>query len=656
MDRVFEPDKVTLRDTRTIVLIWIAACLLLLLFVWGMVYAKISYDHAQLHHRAESLARSRAQVYAEQLNRTAKEIDQISLTVSYQWQHVKMPLDLVDQYQKAMHHTPTFPAVIGTDGRIISSWRQASIGLDVSGLPFFQMARDLTDTGLRINPRSPGVGGMTGKSTIRFTRRVNDAKGKFAGVVMVSVEPSYLTSLSADDVLNEGDFVSVRLADSGELLVSKTANGRESVYFRRDPELAGAEGYSHEPGERFIDGKPRYVAWKKLKDYPLVALAGITDDSAVAAYHPAQSSYAAIGGLVTILIVLAGSFGCVTQISNVDRRRNAERIRATFRLAVDGAREAFYMLQPLRGKDGAVIDYRIEDCNERAGELWSRPRDQIIGKSFEQIYSPTVRRKLKRFYDKALENGFMEDEVYVDAGTGHVAGWFHRQAIRSGEGLALIVRDVTEARQHEETLAQLVNTDTLTGLPNRRWLSGYLPGALQRARAARKRAALLFIDLDNFKTINDTLGHAAGDELLCSAAIALKGAVRSMDHVVRLGGDEFTVLIENLDRDSDAERIADQVVRALSASDTEFAKWSAKNVRCSVGIALYPAHAADAHGLLQCADAAMYDAKSAGKGCYRMYLPPAESRDVSLDVSPEDSPEDSPPSPVTLGDNISLSS
>ncbi len=635
MDRVFEPDEVVIRDTRTIVLFWIAGSLVFLLLLWGVVLAKVSYDRGQLHQRAAELARSRASVYAEQLSRTAKEIDQISLTVSYQWQHVKMPLDLVDQYQKAMHHTPTYPAVIGADGHIISSWRQASIGLDLSGMTFFQLARDDPDTRLRINPRSPGVGGMAGKSTIRFTRRVNDARGQFAGVVLVSVEPSYLASLSADDVFNDGDFVSVRLADSGELLVAKTVYDRESAFFKLNPDLPGTEGVSHEPGERFVDGKPRFVAWKKLKDYPLVALAGITEDSAVAAYGATQSTYAAIGGFITLLVVLVAVLGCITQVSNAGRRRNAERIRATFRLAVDGAREAFYMLQPLRDAKGQVMDYRIEDCNERAVEMWSRTREEIIGKSFVDIYSPSVRRKLKRFYDQALEQGFMEDEVYVDAGSGHIAGWFHRQAIRSGEGIALIVRDVTEARQHEETMARLVNTDTLTGLPNRRWLANYLPGAIQRARAARKRLALLFIDLDNFKKINDTLGHAAGDELLCSAAIALKGAVRSIDHVVRLGGDEFTVLIENLERDADAERIASQVVRALSGSSDEFAQWSAKNVHCSVGVALYPAHAADADGLLQCADAAMYDAKAAGKACYRLYTPPAaEGMGESASLSP----------------------
>ncbi|MCM0043946.1 MAG: GGDEF domain-containing protein [Burkholderiaceae bacterium] len=116
-------------------------------------------------------------------------------------------------------------------------------------------------------------------------------------------------------------------------------------------------------------------------------------------------------------------------------------------------------------------------------------------------------------------------------------------------------------------------------MPNRRWLDDYLLGALDRARSARKRVALLFIDLDNFKHINDTMGHAACDELLRAAAVCLKSAVRGSDHVVRLGGDGFTVLVENLER--------------------------------------------DARQLLRQADLAMYAVKTAGKGCYRLVAGPA---------------------------------
>ncbi|MGB4347404.1 MAG: diguanylate cyclase, partial [Burkholderiaceae bacterium] len=315
-------------------------------------------------------------------------------------------------------------------------------------------------------------------------------------------------------------------------------------------------------------------------------------------------------------------------LRNAERRLKAERVRKTFRLAVEGANEAFYMIEPLRTSDGNIVDYLIEDCNERAAEMNGVPQVQMIRKRFSEIYDKETIDRLLSILNRAFAQGFLEDEFFIDENSRHQAGWFLRRAVRSGEGIALTIRDITIAKLHEETQAKLALTDTLTGLLNRRWLNEYLPGALARTRSMRQRLALLFIDLDNFKNINDTLGHAAGDELLVAAAICLKGAVRKIDYVVRLGGDEFTILIENLERDASAELVAEQVLRSFSESEI-FKRWNALNVKCSIGIAVFPSHATDADRLLHCADEAMYAAKSAGKGCYRMFKPASDEADLT---------------------------
>ncbi len=623
MDHLLEPDRDAIRDKRSTVLLWTAGAALLLLAVWGGTLARIAHDTEALREQAVRLVASRARIYAEQLRRTVKEIDQISLTVAYQWQTMAVPLKLADQYEKAMHHTPTYPAAIGTDGKIVSSWREASIGLDMGGMDFFRYHRDHPGAGLRINPVSVGVGGMAGKRTIRFTRRVDDARGRFAGVVMVSTEPAYLASLGSDDAFGDGDFISVQI-HPGPLLVAKTVGDRENpaAYFAGQPHFPGREGVRQDSGASFVDGMPRTIAWKILDDYPLVAVAGVTEASALAAYGPTRAAYLMYASLTTLLVLVVALSGGIAQMRNAERRRKAERVRATFRLAVDGAREAFYMIEPIRDAAGRIADYRIEDCNERAAEMSGLARERLLGRSFSDVYPESVKQWLVAFYNEAFERRFLEDELQVTDAALHQAGWFHRRAVRSGDGIAVTLRDITEFKLHQQTLAKLAVTDTLTGLPNRRWLDDYLPGALGRARSARKRVALLFIDLDNFKHINDTMGHAAGDELLRAAAVCLKTAVRGSDHVVRIGGDEFTVLVENLERDADAELIASQVVGAFAQS-THFARWAAANVKASVGVALYPTHAADAGQLLRQADLAMYAAKTAGKGCYRLVAGPA---------------------------------
>ena len=619
MDSVFQPDVDRLHDKRSIVSIWLGGALVVILVNWLVVLVKISYDLQELRSRGAERAADLAATYAEQVHRTVKEIDQIVLTVKYQWQNSRTPLDLVDQYEKAMHHTPTFPAAIGIDGKAFSSWRKASIGLDFGAVDFFSFHRSSNDSELRINPPSGGLGGLQGKEVIRFTRRVNDAKGNFSGVVLVSTEPSYLASLSYRDELHEGDFVSLRLVDGPPLATTTTNEPVNSVsHFLRVPQFESNEGVRSDPAERFSDQLGRYVGWKKIKGYPLVVLAAVTEASAVKSYAGTKTAYLLFAIINTVLVILVTVFGCSTHIKNRERRLRAERVRMTFRLAVEGAQEAFYMIDLIRAPDGSIRDCSIEDCNERASKMNGMPRSQMIRKRFSELYDESTVAKLLKIYDRCYKQGFLEHEFYVKENSQHQAGWFLRRAVRSGEGIAVTVRDITVAKLHEENQVKLGFTDTLTGLPNRRWLNDFLPDALLRARTTHKQLALLFIDLDNFKNINDTLGHATGDELLIAAATCLKAALRSVDHVARLGGDEFTVIVENQESSAGAELIAEELIRMFAESEV-FERWQALNVRCSIGVALFPTHAADASSLLRCADEAMYEAKAAGKGCYRVF-------------------------------------
>jgi diguanylate cyclase (GGDEF)-like protein len=276
------------------------------------------------------------------------------------------------------------------------------------------------------------------------------------------------------------------------------------------------------------------------------------------------------------------------------------------------------MVDLIRAPDGSIRDCSIEDCNEQAAKMNGMPRSQMIGKRFSELYDESTVAKLLKIYDRCYKEGFLEHEFYVDENSQHQAGWFLRRAVRSGEGIAVTVRDITVAKVHGENQTKLGFTDTLTGLPNRRWFNDFLPDALFRARTTHKQLALLFIDLDNFKNINDTLGHAAGDELLIAAATCLKAALRSVAHVARLGGDEFTFIVENQEDSAGAELIAEELIRMFAESEV-FERWQVLNVRCSIGVALFPTHAADASSLLRCADEAMYEAKAAGKGCYRVF-------------------------------------
>ena len=179
------------------------------------------------------------------------------------------------------------------------------------------------------------------------------------------------------------------------------------------------------------------------------------------------------------------------------------------------------------------------------------------------------------------------------------------------------VEDITERRGYQKQLELQALRDVLTGLPNRSMLQSWLGQSIARSHRTHEQLLLLFVDLDNFKVINDSLGHAAGDQLIIEMAARLRHCVRECDMVARYGGDEFVLILDAYHSEQDAsctlERIQQSVARPFTLAGHEL------QVTCSIGAAVYPAHGQDLDTLLRHADAAMYQAKGERKGSYRFY-------------------------------------
>ena len=198
----------------------------------------------------------------------------------------------------------------------------------------------------------------------------------------------------------------------------------------------------------------------------------------------------------------------------------------------------------------------------------------------------------------------------------HLARFVNAQ----GEVIGLVgsARDITERKASEEYVQRLAYHDVLTGLPNRVLLNDRLNQALALARRDRGKAAILFIDLDRLKPVNDELGHDIGDLLLQEVGQRLQSVVvRRADTVARLGGDEFVVLLQRINRESDAEIIARKIVDALAAPFS-IVEHELK-IAASIGIAIFPSDGDEAAELLKRADIAMYAAKRSGGNDFRLY-------------------------------------
>ncbi|NHI00535.1 EAL domain-containing protein [Oceanimonas sp. MB9] len=212
---------------------------------------------------------------------------------------------------------------------------------------------------------------------------------------------------------------------------------------------------------------------------------------------------------------------------------------------------------------------------------------------------------------------------------------------------AALFTDITHIRENEDRIRQLAYYDALTGLPNRRLLEDRLALAVRHAHRSRRHLAVIFIDLDHFKQVNDTLGHAAGDELLLEVSRRIRARLREDDTLARLGGDEFIVLLPELEQADEASRIAQRLIDAVA--EPFYIRNQPFRIGCSLGVSLYPDDADTPETLLHHADSAMYQAKQEGRNDYRLYsqdMNHQQHRALAMETALRDA--------VESGDGLSL--
>ncbi|WP_192804929.1 bifunctional diguanylate cyclase/phosphodiesterase [Noviherbaspirillum aerium] len=598
-------------------LLWPVIGISVIYLLWVFTLSLIGMERRNAEAAALRLSASLSRAYAAQLERTIQEIDQLTLLLRYSWEEPGASLDLERQRDRGLFpgSAQLHATILDRDGNIVSSTMRSHERPNFADMPYFQRHRSSPDSGLQISQVSPGR--RIGRDVVRFTRRLTAKDGTFGGVAVIVVEPSYLTTFHDAQTLGAGDFVSVRFIN-GSLIATKTGDHPSKVYYRKDPVFLSDTGTEVEPREKFVDGQARFFSWNRLNMYPVVALAAIAERNALAGYEKTAFTYRRFAYAISALIAAFTVAGMFFTLRLAWRKRREEEIQTTMRLATDAANEGFYTIRPIRDRNAFITDFLYEDCNERGAELLGLPKAEVRGHRFSEFIPEDYREDLFALFRRALSSGFHEDEFRVPKNSRLRATWVYRRMVRSGDGLALTMRDISQAKENEFALSRLANTDALTMLPNRHWLSTFLPEALRRSAGRDGALALLFIDLDNFKNINDTLGHDAGDELLRSAAARLKSVVRASDHVVRLGGDEFIIVLENVDLVEDVSRVASHIVRVIGDPFT-LGTSSIHHVNASIGISLFPQDGNDSDTLLKHADIAMYAAKAAGKGRYHFY-------------------------------------
>jgi diguanylate cyclase (GGDEF)-like protein len=286
-------------------------------------------------------------------------------------------------------------------------------------------------------------------------------------------------------------------------------------------------------------------------------------------------------------------------------------LHARFFAAAECSLDDFYVFDSVPDASGAIVDFTFGYINPKAERRLGVPRETLYGKILTEVRPFMVKSGLIHKYCEVVRTGvpytcevFIDDEMI--RGT-----WLNIQVVRIGDSLAVTSRDVTEHRRRSDHVNYLAHHDHLTGLANRTLLHERLHNAMLHAQNHGHKVAVLLLDIDYFKQINDWLGHADGDVLLATVGQRLFSSVRESDTVARMGGDEFVIVMPEFRAIQDVERSGHEIIRNVSQpieiSGREI------NLTLSVGVTIYPEGGRTAEELLRNADTAMYAVKDTGR-------------------------------------------
>ncbi|MBK4736165.1 bifunctional diguanylate cyclase/phosphodiesterase [Noviherbaspirillum pedocola] len=588
--------------------------------LWAWVFGTIAQEKARIDKEMRASVSAQAKAYAEQLDRTLSQIDYLLLSLKFHWGETHGNVKLERQVAAGLipDENKLIVSIVDRHGCLVTSTTPFDRKTPcISKTAHFLEHQRNANAGLLIS--DPLIGMRTKQPKIVLSRRLEDARGMFDGIVIVAIDPDYLVSFRDASAADRDDFIAVRKSD-GVFLAAKTPADKSARGPMADSytDFTRDSGVGIAPKERFYDHIPRVVAWQKVRGYPVFSMAGMSIPARNEAFAPRKRELVMILAIGTLfLVLLAAAATLYTRWRNQQRKYRSE-VRDAYRIATENTQDAFYILRPVQDAAANITDFVIEDCNDQGAVNQGIERDRLVGMTLSQLYgNGEVANPLPEFR-RAMEVGYLEDEIYVPKRTAHPPRWVQRRMAKTGVGLAITVKDISTIKEHEARLEQLAHTDALTSLPNRHWLTQYLPRAIERVQHAHRPLSLLFVDLDDFKLLNDTLGHAAGDELLSAAAMRLQGVLRPTDSAVRLGGDEFMLVLESIDGESDAATIANRIIERLREPFV-VAGGHAHTIKASIGISVFPRDGDNMQTLMKNADIAMYSAKEAGKGGYRFF-------------------------------------
>ncbi len=573
--------------------------------------------------------------------------------------HVHDPERLEDYLHDNLGALALFESLIVVSPQLVvladNPRHQGRVGTDVSSL---EHLRRVIDSGGSAVSR-PFVGVVTGQPLLAMSVPVFDSVGNLIAIVSGTLDvlsPAFLGGVNRGDAVNQGQFVlttrdrTTIVGDNSRLMLSSFAE--PGVMPAYDRAIEGWEGT-----EQGVDplGRQMLMSFRSVDSIDWVAGVMLPVEDAFAPIARLQRMAMLLVVLASVLVgllvwfVMRGFLRPLFALRDnvVALRSDPSRVHALpvgegevgevardfYRLFVelsqsraDSVARAEELQSVLDASPIAIVmlrEHRVQLVNPTFVRMFGRTAEDVVGRTMEacfedhaayieacrciegQLVGDAVLRFEQRFID--ARGQWFWANVYVRA----------LDPLHPEKGPVMLIEDISEQKLNEERIRHLAEHDPLTDLPNRMLFNDRASQVLARCRREERRFALLFLDLDRFKDINDTLGHHVGDQLLRVVAERIVGCVRDSDTVSRPGGDEFTLLLSEIGGPEDAGRVAEKLLTALAEPLSVAGRQMM--VTASVGISLYPEDGEDISTLMRNADSAMYHSKESGRNSFHYF-------------------------------------
>jgi diguanylate cyclase (GGDEF)-like protein/PAS domain S-box-containing protein len=471
------------------------------------------------------------------------------------------------------------------------------------------------------DPKSPDMlvepvySRITGVWTTVIARKITGPNGEFLGTIGRGIEPANFEKFFASVALGPGAAIAMHHRDGTLLARYPHVDEMIGKNFRTGPASQQQVFEQAQTTSRLtspIDGKARVISSRALTKFPIVIVAATTTEAALADWREQIAILIAIAGL-SVLAIAALLFVVVRKLSQ-------QHLRSQQRLTLEKQRLDTAVNNMAQGLLLFDSSQRLVICNNRYLDMYGLSAEVVKpGCSFRDVIkhrmdTGSFTGDVDRYVGRVLRDIGLRNAMVITTHDGRSVQVVN-EPLADG-GWVATHEDITERRRAEERITHLAHYDALTDLPNRTLFHERLKHELPHI-APDRQLAVFYIDIDEFKSVNDSLGHMTGDELLKSVAASLGGCIRDTDFVARLGGDEFAIVQTGV---KDAAEVTALVNRIFEAIRAPYACLGHQvTTDASIGIALAPQDGSDLDQILKNADLAMYAAKAAGRRTFRFF-------------------------------------